>query len=372
MKFLDISIKLLLAIGGLIVPLAILEGGAHLLGGEVLSVQDRMALVNENQLNPDDAPLWCKPRETFPPIEKHIQKVFALGGSSVYGCCGTVAHLETFPALLQEKLKKTKSYQVENYALSGRDSFYMRDCAKILLEAGERPTLWLYYAGHNDFINGRVGFPYISLFLQRNPNAFRLVNWILKNSKFTGLLKNISAPHMRPMKNEDFIKNRLAIFNQYKENIQDTHAAMKAAGGKMVLITLVSNLEHEPIFRQNALNSGQNESDAGWLFAEGMRLKKAKEFDAALARLKQARDWDLSGWRAPSEVNEFLRKFAEENKDSVILIDLEKKLDEIFPKEGINCNLFGEPNFCDYLHPNKRLHRFIANELEGLILKREQ
>lgn len=361
--------NLLLTALGFAIPCVAIEVGARILGTPTLSAQERVAILNEHQLNPDDAVQWCRPREAKAGMESRT-KIFALGGSSVFSCCGMENGSEAFPAKLDHLLSDLKRYRVENYALSARDSFYHRDCVRLLSELGERPKFWIYYAGHNDFINGRVGFPYIPNFFQNYPLAFRFVNGVLEHSHLAGFLRHISLPQLKPLDQATFQKHKSVILGQYKKNLEATHQEIAAHGGQLILVTLVSNLETPPIIPFSP--STEQALNPTWLHQEGMRLKSERDFSAALAKLKMARDQDTSAWRAPKEVNEFLREFAAAHPETVTLLDMEKELDAFFPKEGISCNFFGYEKNCDYLHPNKRLHGLIAEKLNLLLRKIDQ
>jgi len=364
----NIGLRFLFASLGLILPIFLFEIGARALAVNKLSDQDRFAVVNEHQLNPDDANLWCNPDQS---LNADAVKIFAFGGSSVFGCCGTVSLQQAFPAELERKLASSGKYAVRSYALSGRDSFYHHRCVERLTLAGAQARYWVYYAGHNDYINGRVGFPHISIFLQKHPVVFRGINWTLKNMHLAGLLRNFSYPAFPSISSHKFAENKATIFEEYARNVEATHSLIKAAGGKIILITVVSNLEHPPIFREAHGPDSDPRENALALFEQGMAQKRTKPLES-LKILKAARDWDRSTWRAPSEVNQFLRALAAKNPDSIHLIDLEEKLDSVFPREGIGCNFFGEGNYCDHLHPNLRLHREIAEHLRQAVIALER
>jgi len=346
---------------GLALPLVLFEGIARIAGLEKLTSQERAAILNEHQLNPDDAERWCRPRDVG--AEPARKKIFALGGSSVFSCCGRLDNSLAFPARLNERL--AGQFDVKNYALSGRDSFYHEDCVRFLTQAGERPEYWIYYAGHNDFINGRIGSPALTQVFQKYPPVFRITNWLLHHSRLAGLLRRFSRPGIKLLNQATFEKNKNIILEQYKLNVARTHARMVEFGAKMILVTVVSNVETAPISPHSP--SPDRELDPTWLHAEGMRLKGAKEFEKSLKTLKRARDQDTSAWRAPTEVNAFLREFAASHPGTVILLDLELELDKFFPIEGISCNFFGYGKTCDYLHPNQRLHNLIAEKLQEIL-----
>lgn len=353
---------------GLLVPLLSLEMSARVLGIPKLIDQDRYAILNYYQLNPDDASVWCRPRPKFNAPSK---KIFALGGSSVTGCCNAVSAQQAFPALLNEKLLPL-GYSVENYALSARDSYYHKACVKLLLASGEKPNFWIHYAGHNDFINGRIGYPYISIFFREHPNMFRVANWALENLHLAGMLKNVSQPHLRPISKELFLKHKSIIFEKFKSNLDIIIADIKKSGAQIILVTLVHNLEHPPIFNSAGQSNLAVQNSSHLLYKKGMELKSNGKMHESMEYLKQAKDWDFSGWRAPSEVNQHFRELASQHPDTIILLDLEKVMDAYFLKEGVNCNFFGEINYCDYLHPNRRLHGIMSDLLKDLILDLEK
>ena len=53
----------------------------------------------------------------------------------------------------------------------------------------------------------------------------------------------------------------------------------------------------------------------------------------------------------------------------VLLVDLERDFEGEFSREKIGCNLFGEGEHCDRLHPNARAHAWIAGKLEKALLQ---
>jgi lysophospholipase L1-like esterase len=71
---------------------------------------------------------------------------------------------------------------------------------------------------------------------------------------------------------------------------------------------------------------------------------------------KRARDEDLSGWRAPSRVNDFLRRLAREHR--LPLVDLEKAF-EARARQGI----IDRALFADSIHPNHAGHTLVAETI---------
>lgn len=364
------------------------------------------------QLNPElyrkyysiDNPML---KQLIPAISMKQQKsakdfrIFCLGGSTTRG---------PFPMLLQELLKRSnvdKTVEVVNLGIDTFNSYQVLDIARKLPQYD--PDLLIIYMGHNE-IYGPVGVAsnvalgtsreVINLILRlREIKIFQLANNFYsrlrarsnrvekEQSPYKMMVSSSLAPH-HPLR-EQAIEN-------FRGNLHEIISIAKRHQVPVILGTIVSNLrdwrpfDSEPppsslditqwqrllengkaAFEQNHLEEAvrtyqtaielfpahaQTHFDLGHVYlAEGHQDKAKRSFT-------RARDLDILPIRAPSEINETIKRVAKET--DVILVDLETVFQDCDPKSVI-----GKPMIVEHLHPSNEGYYLIASHLANVIFK---
>ncbi len=288
-------------------------------------------------------------------------RILAVGGSSMAGY--PYSHHYSVPSLIELNLKKTfpeVHFEVINVAVTALNSFGVSD---IVTKADQlRPDAIIMYTGHNEFY-GSLGSAstqsvaesgtsrrlylnmYSSSIFQLGSKIYRLTTTSEKydSSRVTTMSRmigNASIPYQ-----ESLFEQTMTDF-QYNLDIVYTKASEMSI--PVVISTLVSNLKDQP-----PLGNSQSADEA---YQSGLELFKAGIIDSARVWFSKARDLDPIRFRAPTDINQVIHKFAQ--NDNVHLVDIEASYAD-------TCESGIEDNSCftDHLHPTYEGYQYIADEI---------
>jgi lysophospholipase L1-like esterase len=363
--------KLLLALVSPVVVLGGLEGALGLLGTGPLiddTTFQHAVRYRNCQFQWNAAEQFCDAARLEVP---RPHTIVALGGSSVAG----YPPRETIPFAVQLQglldRERPGQYRVFNRGHACKDTIFVRECGFAALRA--RPDWLVIYAGHNDFASWGLVSPKRWITLEENAWIYDLDVSLARSRLYSALVRALRPAE--PVQSlviapfpEDTVAPRAITLAKTEENLTRLIEAATAAGTKVMLLTIVSNLNEYPVRREDWEEgperlAGQFPGLATWQrhYRAGIDAERAGQHGRALAEFKLARDAYQQG-RAHSELNERLRTLAGRHPE-VRFIDFEAELDALSQEEGIGCGFFGSESYCDQFHPNTRTHGLIAEAL---------
>ncbi len=346
-----------LLFAGAAVPLLVLYFGAGVLGFAPLTEGEKNLIANYQHLNFDSLGPLCRLGRKFSGAQK---KIAVFGASSAEGAMATPEH--DFPTLLHHRLsvRFPGTWAVSNLARSAKTSFWVKECMKSAVQ--DQASYWIVYEGHNDFTDIYGGGVSKTSFLLRHPGAYSILKGLL-DTPMSGWLRPFIRTGSEPVSWHAHLADLNRVLAISEENYREMISLAHASGVRLVLTTVISNLDWAP--SAVVLPGTPAEMDAGIAFLKAQTAFIKKDFPEALRLFRVARDNDTHPWRAPSIFNELLRKLAKEFPADVVLIDLEKDFETEFMKRKIGCEFFGSKTYCDELHPNDFTHSWIAKKIES-------
>jgi lysophospholipase L1-like esterase len=299
---------------------------------------------------------------------ENTYRIFIYGESSVAGTYPVnKSALVNFALQLDlENYFHNKNFEVINLGKAGCDSSYIKNA--MLESIHYQPDLIIIYAGHNEFGKGVV-------------------------EEIMGVTE-VNNP-------DDFYNQKNKLLNNYKRNVGDIISITSSNHVPLILITMASNLaDREPTYsiffgnlsRQKTFDTLMSKAETFWknnekyeAYLQYLSAEKFGESALLFFRLgtywekinntlslnyfKRAKDLD-TGFkeRAFSDLNDYLRGI---NSTNVFIMDFEAVVERIAlsKNETVGCNLFGNKFYCDYIHPNEKLHKLMADEIFKTILK---
>ena len=334
-----------------------------------------------------------------------VFRVFCLGGSTTRGDFSD----NRFPDLLAEMLVRSevdKKVEVFNLGITTFNSYQVADFVAELVDYA--PDLFIIYMGHNE-IYGPLGVASSSqisslylltdtvLYLQRFKTFQLLQNYYLKLQDIDrdaerqgALFKMIAKSSVEP-----FSPLREKSLHYFARNLDKIIDQAEKHHVPLILTTIASNIRD---FRP--FDSAVPEGNIGirWqaLVDSSLSLKKEHryrdaeeklleaielypdnaqqyhdlghiylalgEYDKALDVLTKARDLDIIPFRAPSGINEIIRK--EAAGSGFILLDVEN----MYRTRSGN-GLIGKPIMIEHLHPSAYGHYLIAAGMVEIIFE---
>lgn len=337
------------------------EGLARILYGKKLDETLISQIINLGQLGHDLT--MCK--QGHLQFETSGKNIFSFGGSSVAGY--NIDPKSTFPQAMNRIFEKRRRLDLHSYNLgaSGKDSSFVRKCAESVTK-NFPAEYFIVYSGHNDFIN-KMPNPAQRHLLEENQALMQGLLFVLKESVLAAwFIRPFMTAKPAPLTEQLFAYKKQTILNQYKSNMQALINNAKSHGITVIFSTVVSRLHDQPPHDYFPVESDRN---AAKLYERGMNAYRRGHYEKSKQLLIRARDLDLRGWRAYSELNDTIRSLVKENPGTY-LMDFERVL--LSSDNYFGCNYFGNKSYCDYLHPNERTHFMLAIELAQLILKIEE
>lgn len=313
-------------------------------------------------------------------------RMLCLGGSTVRG--GNLAPYDTFPGQLEDLLSRRKvepAVSVENLGGNGMTSRQLRWVAAAVTEL--RPDVTIIYTGHNDWTGARLYGD-----LADNPAHTKWRARLAASRLFLAGRQVILAAQgesdtaLRTPTGGPATTGELErVAEHLTENLRAITATLHAAGGRVVLCTVVSNVLFPPAgcplpneyyehYRDRPMGTVEDDlplliarletapPDGGSLrsYLQGLRALRAGDRIAAWDALTAARDADSIPLRAGNPMHDAVRRAAAEADG---LIDLDRAFADAW-----RAGAPAEPWFSDNLHPTAAGAGWIAAEIAaGLI-----
>ena len=331
-------------------------------------------------------------------------RIICMGGSTTRG---NYSH-KSFPSLLEEMFSRSvihKKIEVINLGIPTVNSFQVSDFVREIVNY--EPDLLIIYMGHNE-IYGPLGVASTSQ-ISSSYRLTALVMYMQKLKTFQ-LLQNLYLEYLEIDSDKErkgtlfqvMAESRVVpdstlrkkSLRYYEQNLDKIIEQTEKRRIPLIVTTIASNLRDFRPFDSEVPPSGplanewqtllesafilqQEQSYQGaeekFLAAIGLFPENAQQYydlgqlylaqenyDAALEAFTKARDLDIIPFRAPSAINDVLkRKMAE---SSAILLDVEK----IFKTKSAG-GVIGKPIMVEHLHPSSYGHYLIATGLSKLI-----
>lgn len=285
--------------------------------------------------------------------EEGTIRIFVQGGSSAYGF--PYENNGSFHRMLQYMFNmdvQEQKVEIINLSLTAVNSYTLVDFANEI--AVQNPDAVFIYAGHNEYY-GALGVGSSSK-LGANPLLVKLgiqfrklrmgqflMKLFLPSAKSSesdigeNLMKRMVAQQSIPEDSELFRKG----IAQFENNMKVLLQRYQKNNIPVYLGTVVSNLKDQPPFVSDSTAS----PNADDYFAKANQQLEVQYYGQAKQNFKAAKDADMLRFRAPEEINESLKKLAEEN--DVYLVDVEKKFEK-----NASHGIIGEELILEHLHPN--------------------
>ena len=288
-------------------------------------------------------------------------RVFVLGGSSAAGWpyvpnASISRHLKRRLELLYPE----NTIEIINLGVSAINSYTIRDFIPAVLN--EKPDLILIYAGHNEYY-GALG---VGSTVSLGTSGYLINSYIwLKNFKTTELLQDLisgiygifgepkkssgqkeNETLMSRMIGESTISYKSELYfaglHQFDGNLRDIFKFCKEENVPVIIGMLTSNtLDQKPFISEKY----ENFPPAIEVYNEGLEKLNEGEFKSADSLLTFAKDLDALRFRAPSEINNIIKRLAVEFNCPVVNVD------SVFRSES-DLNIVDYNLTVDHLHPN--------------------
>ncbi len=347
-------------------------------------------------------------RETKP---AHGFRLFTLGGSSAYGF--PWGSKVAFTHLLGDALQASwpgRTVEAVNAAGMSYGSHRLRVLAHEV--ASYRPDAVVFYEGHNEFIErrfqdrlnagaGELGAlrqviyrsrlgSLMARTIEKVRGGARAASPADDSGKTTGELLGLDVVREDVSNVGD--ADRAEVYRLFEDNLRAIVDLAGRGGARAVLCTVPSNLGRWPpnqsffgreagagarrealrLLEESASLLGKGDaagaasrleaaralapSHAGIHYQLGRAYEALGRWDDARAEYVRARDTDAAPSRAPSAVNEAIRRVAV--LKGAVLVDIEAAFAKASPHGVPGFDLFE-----DYVHPKPEGHRIIAHEL---------
>ncbi len=344
--------------------------------------------------------------------EKDDFRIFCMGGSTTQGFPYFMKG--SFPVLLEGMVnlaRKKKNVEVVNLGVTAMNSHGVLDFMQMTPQY--HPDLIVLYMGHNEFF-GALGSA-SNLFFGHDRRIVRFFLrlqefkvYLLARDIFVKLKSFFKKPKPLPgtiMQRIVRIKNipinsalREQTFRNFEENLSDILSVACEYKIPVIIGTVVSNLsDFAPFdsarlentapyadkfarYRKEgriALKEGKYEKAVELFekavgifpdyaqshYEQGRAYLKKGEVEKAFDAFKKAKDLDVIPFRAPSKINEIIRKACK--NQGVLLVDLEKHMNRI--NDGV---ILGKPEMMEHLHPSFIGNYQIASYFADAILQK--
>jgi len=298
-------------------------------------------------------------------------RIFVMGGSSAAGF--PYPPNASFPRFLKRKLQLVypeNKIEVINLGVSAVNSIFIRDILNDVID--QSPDLIIFYTGHNEYYgaygaasNDLKGYSptltRFTLFLKHYKvyqlilNIIEYVNTSLDNDKIEENNKTLMASMVGDSKVELDSKIYNNGLEQFGENFDFILKECISNKINVLTATLTSNMKQKPLIGISDINHISNK-----IFLDAETNLTEGNFDKAAMQFSKAIDHDAVMFRAPSAVNEIIKKISLTYNYSIVDID------SVFKSVGEN-GMPGYDLFVDHLHPNIRGNKIIADEFYNKI-----
>ncbi|WP_183579752.1 GDSL-type esterase/lipase family protein [Mucilaginibacter sp. X5P1] len=284
-------------------------------------------------------------------------RIFVLGESTTIGY--PYFHNGSFHRWLQYRLERMypdKNFEIINLSLTAVNSYTVLDFGKQL--AQYQPDAILIYTGHNEYY-GALGIGSTSYI---SSNRF-LVETLLKlrELKLTQLLNNVmkKVANMfsdKKIDDRETLMKRMAARQEIAFGSKDYQAGIEQFDKNMTELCGLFNKEKIPVFLSTVVSNekdlppfisvGRGSGSAAYNYKAGQQAYAHGDFTLAKQYFDKARDLDELRFRAPDEINEVIKRLANEYP-YVHLVDT-KKLFEDYSPHGI----IDSETILEHVHPN--------------------
>jgi lysophospholipase L1-like esterase len=285
-------------------------------------------------------------------------RVFVLGGSSTAGY--PYSYMLGFPSHLELNLKKyvpDTRFEVINLGITATNSFTARDIYQRLAQYD--PDVVLIYMGHNEFYGALGSANSENILTQSTIRRLHLYMYDLAIYQHLGNLfkffkGNKNSDPIRTTTMQRVIRDRdidiqshtfKSTLSDFESNLRSLIIQNRKSGTPIYLGTVISNLKDQPPFDRK-YDSVESYESGNLSYADG-------DFSMARTNYEVAKDLDRVRFRAPSQINDIIRKLPDQN--FVHLTDIENNYHKI-----CDSGIEDDSCFTDHLHPNINGYQFIA------------
>ena len=318
-------------------------------------------------------------------------RIFVQGGSTAagypYGLGASLA------GMLDHRLKRSlPDHQVEviNTAMSAVNSFTLLDLADEII--AQQPDAVLIYAGHNEYLGilgagsrFTIGSGYwltrIMLYLKdfHLYQAIRSLIYTVNSQTSAQRVDETSRTVMSQVAKHKNIPYDSNLFKdgitQFERNMQAVLTKYKAAGIPVFIATIASNLRDHAPFNSNEVapaltqklaaarsadelralaNQYSTVDSAEFHFQLATKLLVRDQSQLARKHFNLAKQHDLLRFRAPSEINQVIKRLAKQ--DHVYLVEVERRM-----RERSDAGIIGRNIMLEHLHPNVQGYFLLAD-----------
>lgn len=308
--------------------------------------------------------------------KENTYRIFVLGESSAAGW--PYIPNASFPRHLRRMLElkfPDKNFEVINLGMSAVSTYTLRDFTEALIE--HSPDLVLVYTGHNEYYGALgvastqsvAGFPFLNN-LYLNLIEFRTVQVFRDAIRLVwGSVASVGSDE-KPVQNETLMEQMVgenlvpynstlysAGLKQFESNMRDILDLLRENKVPVILSTLTSNLSGNKPFESVKYEASP---EADKIFTQAIDKLRAGDSTAAKKLFEYAKDLDALRFRAPSAINDIIRKLSAEY--NLPLADVEA----VFSSESPG-GITGNNLMVDHLHPNVTGYKLIADTFFDLI-----
>jgi len=297
------------------------------------------------------------------PKREDTTRVFIFGGSAAMGVPEPAYGVGRFLEAMLRIRYPERRFEVVNAAMTAINSHAVlpvaRDCARL------QPDVCIVYMGNNEVV-GPYGCGTVFTGCIRSRSMIRL-GLKLKTTRIGQWLSSFGEREVYAewQGMEMFLAHGVSqgnprlstVYDHFRANLRETCETLCAAGSRVVVCTVASNLSDSPPF---ASEPGADGADAHYRL--GRDAEKRGDPAAARNAFRRARDLDALRFRADSEINAIVRATAE-SMAGVALVDVADRF----------AALRDEEMFYEHVHftpeGNYEIARLLFDELAAMWAK---
>jgi len=283
-------------------------------------------------------------------------RIFVLGSSTVSGW--PYPRNVAFSTILQQRLSDAfpgKQIEVINMGITAINSFSLVDFMDEVLQ--QQPDAVIVYAGHNEFYGTlgaastcRVGDSYLEKSGYLSTLKFKTTQLVrnlygdLSHSAITDawhqtdLVQHLASSEQISTDSDAFKQT----VQEFRANITELVLRAKAAGVRVLLSELVSNLRDQAPF--SALD-GDEETAAERAYRQAKAFEQEGDYAAARQSYLAAKELDGTRYRAPEIFNNIIHQIAAAHRVPVV------PMERYFEQASSN-GIIGDNLMLEHLHPN--------------------
>ena len=352
------------------------------------------------------------------PVKKAdgTRRVFCLGGSTTNG--RPYDDSTSYSRWLRELLPIADEQHDWEVINCGGVSFASYRVAMVMQELADyQPDLFIIYTAQNEFLERRTyanlfqqsGWTRDAISLAQKSRMWSLASRLVRGKKekpkttLPAEVDEILNHTIGPIDYERDEKWRGDVLNHYQANLQRMVQIAERCGAKIVFVTAASNEKDSTPFKSQWSDDVSEKQQQAFdlKLKEGSSLLRDKQYDLArkmfseiaeedslhagllyrlgrsefaLGNYDQAREafhgaieQDICPLRAPTGVNQAIRKTAAEH--DLALVDFEKRLREK-SKQELGHDIFGHEYFLDHVHPTLEIHQQLSIWILDTLIER--